>query len=232
MDITSQSYVSLQMPPPPFAGEAAAERDVTALSDTSRSDELVSSQIHDHYTPSSPSIDDGVYTRDSVMKKLRETQDALLHVAQTDGELPIDGEKLSQMREKKDLKDPNNPNDLDEGDKELVKRLEQRDSAVRLHEQTHAAIAGKYAEGPPTYSYQMGPDGKMYAIGGSLAVDTGKEADPAENRNKARILQAAALGVAEPSAADSVVAMQAATLVEAGASPLGEHANANQSGKK
>ncbi len=84
------------------------------------------------------------------------------------------------------------------------------DVAVKAHEQTHIAIAGPYAEGAPQYIYAMGPDGTLYAVGGSVKVDVEPvPGDPEATLRKAEALMQAALGPGEPSAADMRIAADA-----------------------
>lgn len=91
---------------------------------------------------------------------------------------------------------------------EKVQHLSERDREVRVHEQTHAAIAGAYASAP-SYTYEKGPDGRMYAVEGEVSIDTSPESTPEATIKKAEIIQRAALSVAEPSAADRSVAARA-----------------------
>ena len=100
-------------------------------------------------------------------------------------------------------------------EKEMVKELQARDREVRLHEQAHVALLGPYAVGGPSYTYQMGPDGRMYAVGGSVAADTGAEATPEATAQKARMLRLAAGGGGDPSAADMSVAAMAGVMERA-----------------
>jgi hypothetical protein len=159
----------------------------------------------DRFIPSEQEEAYGLYSRESLL------QNGLRAGESVNG--PGKDELSDRLTAEEKREDPR---ELDEGDKELIKRLEARDREVKSHETAHAAAAGEYAEGAPSYTYQMGPDGKMYAIGGSLAVDVGKEATPAENIRKARMLVGSALGVADPSAADAMVAMQASQLMSEG----------------
>ncbi|WP_082805981.1 putative metalloprotease CJM1_0395 family protein [Marichromatium gracile] len=91
----------------------------------------------------------------------------------------------------------------------LVEQLRQRDREVRMHEQAHVAAGGRYVTGGPSYTYQTGPDGRQYAIGGEVQIDTSKEADPAATLDKAEAVLRAALAPAEPSGQDQRVAAQA-----------------------
>ncbi len=105
----------------------------------------------------------------------------------------------------------NGDNGLSEKDEEMIVRLEERDREVRQHEQTHAAALGPYG-GRIQYSYQQGPDGKMYAVGGSIEVYVGNGPTPEATLTRARQTRQAAMAASDPSSADSSVAMEAATL--------------------
>jgi hypothetical protein len=93
----------------------------------------------------------------------------------------------------------------------VVEELRKRDAEVRAHEMAHVAAAGGLA-GAPTFSYQTGPDGKRYAVGGSVSIDTSGGADPEETIAKAQRIRAAALAPADPSGQDRAVAAKAAQM--------------------
>ncbi|NOQ47505.1 MAG: catalase, partial [Desulfobulbaceae bacterium] len=86
--------------------------------------------------------------------------------------------------------------------------LKQRDREVRAHEQAHLANAGQYAGGP-SYSYQQGPDGKRYAVGGEVPIDVSKKRTPEQTIQKMRTVRRAALAPANPSSADRSIAASA-----------------------
>lgn len=91
-----------------------------------------------------------------------------------------------------------------------IAELASRDREVRAHEQAHAAVGGAYA-GAPTYTFARGPDGKRYAVGGEVSIDTSPiPNDPEATLRKMELVQRAALAPAEPSAQDRRVAAQAA----------------------
>lgn len=97
----------------------------------------------------------------------------------------------------------------EEAELELVRELKQRDQEVRAHEQAHAAVGGQLAGGA-TYTYQQGPDGVRYAVGGEVQIDTSKVTnDPQATLDKMQLVQRAALAPAEPSSQDRQVAAQA-----------------------
>lgn len=89
-----------------------------------------------------------------------------------------------------------------------VRELKKRDAQVRAHEQAHANVGGSYASAP-TYTYTKGPDGKKYAIGGEVQIDTSPERTPDATIRKMDIVIAAALAPSDPSSQDRAVARQA-----------------------
>lgn len=102
-----------------------------------------------------------------------------------------------------------------------VQQLKQRDREVRAHEAAHQAAAGGLAKGGASFSYDRGPDGRLYAVGGEVGIDTGKVAgDPEATLRKAQQVQAAALAPAQPSAQDRAVAAQAAVMAAEARSEL------------
>ena len=91
-----------------------------------------------------------------------------------------------------------------------VQDLIERDQEVRTHEQAHQSAGGEYASSP-TYQFTQGPDGKRYATGGEVQIDTSVvPGDPAATIAKMQQIRAAALAPAEPSAQDLAVACSAA----------------------
>ena len=87
-----------------------------------------------------------------------------------------------------------------------VSRLQQRDSQVRQEEKAHAAAAGDLA-GPITYVYQIGPDGRPYAVGGSVQVSAQSvSGDADELARLGNRVATAALAAHNPSAADIAAA--------------------------
>lgn len=104
-------------------------------------------------------------------------------------------------------------NGLSPEEQQQVEELKQRDTEVRAHEQAHLAAAGPHARGGPTYTYQRGPDGQQYAIGGEVQIDTSPvDGDPAATIQKARQIRAAASAPSEPSSQDRQVAAAAAQM--------------------
>ncbi|MFP4682383.1 MAG: putative metalloprotease CJM1_0395 family protein [Ectothiorhodospira sp.] len=104
---------------------------------------------------------------------------------------------------------PSGPERLTPAEERMVQALRQRDQVVRTHEQAHMAAGGGLVTGGATYSYQKGPDGQRYAVGGEVSIDTSRPADPEAAIRKARKIARAALAPAEPSGQDYRVAARA-----------------------
>lgn len=99
-----------------------------------------------------------------------------------------------------------------QNDRRVIEKLASRDREVRAHEQAHAAVGGQYA-GAANYSYQRGPDGINYAVGGEVPISLSSgNGDPRQVLASAEQVRRAALAPAEPSAQDRSVAA-AATVV-------------------
>ena len=103
--------------------------------------------------------------------------------------------------------------DLSNEERRQIAQLQSRDREVRAHEAAHIAAAGGLVRGGASYSYQQGPDGRRYAIGGEVSIDTSPVKDnPEATILKALKIQAAALAPAQPSGADRAVATAASQL--------------------
>ncbi|MDR2755417.1 MAG: hypothetical protein LBC20_06890 [Planctomycetaceae bacterium] len=95
-------------------------------------------------------------------------------------------------------------------EEEQVQKLKARDQEVRVHEAAHVAAGGPYVTNGPTYTYQTGPDGKSYAIGGEVGIDTSEvSGNPEATIRKMQTVATAALAPAEPSNQDQKVAAAA-----------------------
>lgn len=106
--------------------------------------------------------------------------------------------------------------ELSREEKLEVARLQQLDTRVKAHEMAHLAVAGPYARGGANFTYATGPDGKNYAVGGEVSIDTSKEPSPEATIRKMQVIRAAAMAPADPSSQDRKVASQAdAALTEA-----------------
>ena len=90
-----------------------------------------------------------------------------------------------------------------------IRQLQRRDQEVRAHEQAHSSVGGQYT-GAPRLQYENGPDGQQYAVAGEVRIDISPiPGDPQATIQKMRLVRAAALAPAEPSAQDLKVAAEA-----------------------
>jgi len=101
---------------------------------------------------------------------------------------------------------------LSESDLRLVSELKARDRVVRTHEMAHMAAGAGLVTRGASYTYQSGPDGQRYAVGGEVGIDTSPGRTPEETLLKAERIRAAALAPAEPSGQDRQVAAAAAKM--------------------
>lgn len=98
---------------------------------------------------------------------------------------------------------------LDEAEAEISRRLNERDREVKNHERIHASVGSPYTSAP-SFTYQRGPDGQLYAVEGEVRIDTSPVPDdPQATLEKAEVIIRAALSVPEPSSADRRVAAEA-----------------------
>ena len=93
----------------------------------------------------------------------------------------------------------------------IVTELQAADTNVRAHEAAHMAAGGGLTS-PASYTYERGPDNKMYAVAGEVGISTGEGNTPQESLNKAQTIRRAALAPADPSPQDLKVAAQAASM--------------------
>ncbi len=100
-------------------------------------------------------------------------------------------------------------------------KLKARDRQVRAHEAAHMAAGGSLVRGGASFTYQQGPDGKAYAVGGEVSLDASPVPDdPRATIMKAERLRAAALAPADPSSQDRAVAAQASSMASEAAVEL------------
>ncbi|ALO33440.1 hypothetical protein CMT41_00950 [Colwellia sp. MT41] len=94
-------------------------------------------------------------------------------------------------------------------DEKLISQLQQRDKEVKAHELAHATMGGAVT-GTPSYTFEVGPDGKKYAVGGEVSVDLSSVVgDPQATITKMQKVHSAALAPANPSTQDTRVAASA-----------------------
>jgi len=131
------------------------------------------------------------------------------------------GDDLNKQESSKSSTDEDKPNksssavtkELNIKEQARVNELQQRDTEVKAHEQAHLSAAGGIATSGASFTYTKGPDGKRYATGGEVSIDTSAVAgDPAATLAKADAIKRAALAPASPSSQDQKVAASATTM--------------------
>lgn len=125
----------------------------------------------------------------------------------TDPENKDDKEKNKKKIDKENDK-KSNGDELSDKEQAELDELKKRDQEVKTHEKAHQSAGGQYASAP-VYEYKKGPDGKDYAVGGHVNIDTSEESDPDKTIQKMRIVIKAAKAPAEPSGQDMKVAAEA-----------------------
>lgn len=124
----------------------------------------------------------------------------------------IDSEERDAVEESEATDAKTGGQELSDSEQEQVEKLKRRDREVRAHENAHKAAAGQLAAGGPTYEYQVGPDGRRYAVGGEVKIRLESGSDPRTNLQNAQRARRAALAPQSPSPQDRRVAAQAAQL--------------------
>lgn len=111
------------------------------------------------------------------------------------------------------LPEKQNETGLSTEDERMLQELQARDREVRAHEMAHVAAGSGLVRSGASFSYQRGPDGKFYATGGEVSIDTSAvPGDALATQRKAEQIQRAALAPAQPSGQDRAVAAQAARM--------------------
>lgn len=138
----------------------------------------------------------------------------------------LTGEEILASRPEKNSSS-NSDKQLSEEEQKQIDELKSRDREVKTHEQAHIAAGGSYVKGGASYDYQTGPDGKQYAVGGSVNIDTSPvEGDPEATIAKAQVIIKAALAPAEPSGQDQKVASAARQMMSEARKELTSQQNA------
>lgn len=123
-----------------------------------------------------------------------------------------DEEKIEKEQEEKKSAEDSSTEKLSEDEKRLVQDLRSRDAEVRTHEAAHQAAGGGMT-GAASYTYQQGPDGRMYAIGGEVSISIPSGSTPQESMRNAQQAIAAAIAPADPSGQDFAVASSAMVML-------------------
>lgn len=148
----------------------------------------------------------------------------LSNVAEKEDSTKVDGISNDSVELKE--KDESQSEELTDEEKKEVEELKKRDMEVRSHEQAHVAAGGAYVRGGPSFSYQTGPDGNKYAVGGEVSIDTSSvSGDPEATIRKMQVVRKAALAPASPSSTDRSVAAAASQKMNAARMELTKEKN-------
>lgn len=149
-------------------------------------------------------------------REARQTQTSYFDESKTKGleyEQAVTEQDAEQEKQGQPSQQQADPDDKQAEQKEIAE-LKARDLEVRMHEQTHAVIGGQYAGGP-SYTYETGPDGRKYAVGGEVQIDVSViPNDPQATIEKMQQVRSAALAPDEPSGADRAIAAEASRLIQ------------------
>lgn len=135
-------------------------------------------------------------TNDNHIKNKENQDEQALYSYEDKVEISHEGSKKQKLenKKKKEVKD-----------KKEIERLKQRDAHVKQHEQAHVNAGGSN----PQYKYDIGPDGKKYAVSGTTDIEMKKSQNPKETIANAEKVKRAALAPSDPSSQDKKIAAKA-----------------------
>jgi hypothetical protein len=115
--------------------------------------------------------------------------------------------------------------------KAQVAKLQGRDADVKAHEAAHIAAGAGVVTSGATYTYEQGPDGRNYAVGGEVSIDASPvKGDPQATIAKAQKIEASALAPADPSGQDRSVAAAAAAMASQASAELAAKSSSGTKG--
>lgn len=190
----------------PEAGHAPAAGGADQIPPRASGDSYQAGSRRDQADPAEP----GDGSADASAAKAKKTDDG--KPAAANAQRGIDGQPLSV------------------GEVQMIRELQARDREVRAHEAAHQSAGGALTGGA-SYTYQTGPDGKRYAIGGEVSVALSTSRDPRETIARMAQVRASALAPADPSSQDRAVAAAAAAISARAQAELSKLLNAQNAGK-
>lgn len=104
-----------------------------------------------------------------------------------------------------------NSTELTSDERAQLAELKAVDTKVRAHEAAHQS--GAAAAGGASFTYQKGPDGIMYAVGGEVPVRIQTGSTPQESISNLQGVIATALAPADPSPQDISIASKARVMM-------------------
>ncbi len=116
-------------------------------------------------------------------------------------------EKENLLKQKQDYIDIGGTNYEKNDYERVLEKFKNVDANIRSHEQAHASLTTTTS--PIQYNYQQGPDGKMYAVGGHVRLDTSMPDDPKAAAIKLDQIKKSATANSDMSGADANIAIGA-----------------------
>jgi hypothetical protein len=112
-----------------------------------------------------------------------------------------------------------------------LEELKKADREVRRHERAHISAAAGIAVSGAQFTFEMGPDGRLYAVSGEVRIDTSEvPGDPAATIEKMKRVRRAALAPQDPSTQDRRVAAEASAREQQARLELARNRNSGQYG--
>lgn len=104
--------------------------------------------------------------------------------------------------------------ELSTSEQAQVSSLKARDAQVKQHERAHLAASAGINVSGASYTYARGPDGRNYAVGGEVRIDTSPGRSAEATLAKAEHIIDAALAPVDPSSVDRTVASRAQQMAQ------------------
>ncbi len=117
----------------------------------------------------------------------------------------------SSKSEKNQNQEKQDPTQLTQDERVELSKLKAVDTKVRAHEAAHQS--GPAASGGASFTYEKGPDGVMYAVGGEVPVRIETGSTPQETISNLQGVIATALAPADPSPQDLSIASKARVMM-------------------
>ena len=149
-----------------------------------------------------------VGTDDTVRRESGAERQAEAGRSLTDAESKVSGEEedaggVGDVKPGSETRESVTGEQLTEEEVEELKKLEQRDAEIRAHERAHQDAGGTLVRGGASFKFELGPDGRRYAVSGEVDIDAQSvKGDPEATIRKMERVKRASLAPRRPSAAD------------------------------
>jgi len=197
---------------PAAASQSAAEKGVASEKERGRTPSQNSEHIDFENIRKQAELD--AQTINGESERENDSSEQSAQQKYNDADIDSDIESDSEPQDEKPVDDFTAPDSIEEfKQQQIINDLQQRDKEVRAHEFAHTSVGGA-STGAPSYTFEVGPDGKKYAVGGEVSVDLSKiDGNPRATIAKMKQVHAAALAPANPSTQDTRVAASAAKII-------------------